>query len=49
MPIVSKKFLNKTVVVIFGIVGVIISLIYPFVSNNILAIVIVHICYLSLT
>lgn len=49
MPLVSRKFLNKTIVVIFGIVGVITSFAYPFVSNNIMGIVIVHICYSSLT
>ena len=49
MPLVSKKFLNKTIVVTFGIAGVILSFVYPFVANNIVGIVVVHICYSSLT
>lgn len=49
MPIVSKKILNKVILIFFGIIGIIISFVFPFITNDIVAIVITYLCYLGLT
>lgn len=49
MPIVSKRFLNKHIIIIFSVVAIIVSFVLPFETTKLLNIVIIYLCYTGLT